>query len=85
MRSVSVLTLALALALAGAPSPLLADGVEENPGASQLDPDYAAGKKAIEAKQWDAANRACFDFEAAQLNRRRSLPPSPDPHSHDHK
>jgi hypothetical protein len=38
-----------------------------------------------DAKQWDAANRACFDFEAAQLNRRRKLPPSPDAHSHDHK
>lgn len=37
-----------------------------------------------DAKQWDAANRACFDFEAAQLNRRRSLPPSLDSHSHDH-
>ena len=38
-----------------------------------------------DAKQWDAANRACFDFEAAQLNRRRTKPPSPDVHSHDHK
>ena len=37
-----------------------------------------------DAKQWDAANRACFDFEAAQLNRRRSAPPSPESHSHDH-
>ena len=29
--------------------------VEENPAAVELDPDYAAGKKAIEAKQWSAA------------------------------
>ena len=27
---------------------------EENPAAVELDPDYAAGKKAIEAKQWSA-------------------------------
>jgi tetratricopeptide (TPR) repeat protein len=29
--------------------------VNENPAAVELDPDYAAGKKAIEAKQWGAA------------------------------
>ena len=28
---------------------------EENPAAVELDPDYAAGKKAIKAKQWSAA------------------------------
>jgi Flp pilus assembly protein TadD len=28
---------------------------EENPAAVELDPDYAAGKKAIDAKQWSAA------------------------------
>jgi Flp pilus assembly protein TadD len=28
---------------------------EENPAAAELDPDYAAGKKAIEAKHWSAA------------------------------
>jgi Flp pilus assembly protein TadD len=28
---------------------------EENPAAAALDPDYAAGKKAIEAKQWSEA------------------------------
>jgi Flp pilus assembly protein TadD len=28
---------------------------EENPVAATLDPDYAAGKKAIEAKQWNEA------------------------------
>jgi Flp pilus assembly protein TadD len=47
-----------ALALAAAPVPSLAEGVEENPGASDLDPDYAAGKKAIEAKDWNAAIKA---------------------------
>lgn len=45
--------LSLALALAGAP--VFAEPTEENPGADQLDPDYAAGKKAIEAKDWDTA------------------------------
>jgi Flp pilus assembly protein TadD len=28
---------------------------EENPAAGELDPDYVAGKKAIEAKNWSAA------------------------------
>jgi Flp pilus assembly protein TadD len=38
-------------------TPLAAMAVdnEENPAAVELDPDYAAGKKAIEAKQWSAA------------------------------
>jgi Flp pilus assembly protein TadD len=31
---------------------------EENPLAAALDPDYAAGKKAIEAKDWSAAIKA---------------------------
>lgn len=43
------------LGLAGLPVLALADFTEENPGASELDPDYAAGKKAIEAKDWNAA------------------------------
>jgi len=38
-----------------------------------------------DAEQWDAAHRLCFHFEEAQLNRRRSLPPSADLHSHDHE
>ena len=46
------------LGLAGFPAPALADPTEENPGASELDPDYAAGKKAIEAKDWSAAIKA---------------------------
>lgn len=32
-----------------------ADPTEEDPLAAQLDPDYAAGKAAIEAKEWKAA------------------------------
>ena len=34
---------------------LLAVDTEEDPGAVALGPDYAAGKKAIEAKDWNAA------------------------------
>jgi Flp pilus assembly protein TadD len=37
------------------PFAAIAVDVEENPAAVELDPDYAAGKKAIEAKQWSAA------------------------------
>ena len=37
--------------------PAFADDMQENPAAAQLDPDYAAGKKAIEAKDWSAAIR----------------------------
>lgn len=32
-----------------------ADPTDENPGGAQLDPDFAAGKKAIESKDWNAA------------------------------
>lgn len=47
---------AAAIAFAAAlPLAAHADPVEENPEASQLDPDFAAGKKAIEAKDWRAA------------------------------
>jgi Flp pilus assembly protein TadD len=48
----------LCLGLAGIPVASLADGTEEKPGASELDPDYAAGKKAIETKDWNAAIKA---------------------------
>jgi Flp pilus assembly protein TadD len=33
----------------------IADPVEDDPNASKLDPDYAAGIQAIEAKNWQAA------------------------------
>ena len=35
--------------------PLFAVDTEDDPAASQLDPEYAAGKKAIEAKEWQTA------------------------------
>jgi Flp pilus assembly protein TadD len=37
--------------------PALAADIDENPAATQLDPDYAAGKRAIEAKDWSGAIR----------------------------
>ena len=37
--------------------PVLADPNDDNPAGMQLDPDYAAGKKAIEAKDWSSAIR----------------------------
>jgi Flp pilus assembly protein TadD len=33
----------------------IADPTEDDPAAAKLDPDYAAGKQAIEAKNWSAA------------------------------
>ena len=33
----------------------VADPAEDNPAAAQLDPDYIAGKQAIDAKDWSAA------------------------------
>jgi Flp pilus assembly protein TadD len=37
------------------PGASIADPVEDDPSASKLDPDYAAGKQAIEARNWQAA------------------------------
>ena len=38
-----------------ATGPVLAVDTDDDPAAAQLDPDYAAGKKAIEAKDWQTA------------------------------
>jgi Flp pilus assembly protein TadD len=54
--SVSVALLGLGLALLTAPA--IADPTDEAPGGAQVDPDYAAGRAAIEAKSWDAAIRS---------------------------
>lgn len=52
---------ALAAAIAmGAASPCFADPQDTDPEASALDPDYAAGRKAIEAKNWNAAVKSLF-------------------------
>jgi Flp pilus assembly protein TadD len=38
--------------------PAIADPTDDAPGGVQLDPDYATGRTASEAKNWDAAIRA---------------------------
>ena len=53
---VSVALLGLGLALL--PAPAAADPSGEAPAGARLDPDYAAGKAAIEAKDWNAAIKA---------------------------
>ncbi len=45
----------LAVALALAPGAAPADPDDSDSNAAKLDPDYAAGKQAIEAKNWSAA------------------------------
>jgi tetratricopeptide (TPR) repeat protein len=40
------------------PLTVSADPTDDDPNAATLDPDYAAGKKAIEAKDWRAAVKA---------------------------
>jgi Flp pilus assembly protein TadD len=50
------INVALAAAIAvGAASPCFADPQDTDPEASALDPDYAAGRKAIDAKNWNVA------------------------------
>ncbi len=49
--------LGVSLLLAGWPAAALADPTDEEPAAARLDPDYAAGKAAIDAKDWNAAIR----------------------------
>jgi tetratricopeptide (TPR) repeat protein len=47
--------LAIGVLAAGAPIAGRAVDTEDDPAAARLDPDYAAGKQAIEAKNWSAA------------------------------
>lgn len=58
-----------ALALAGAPGSSFADAKEEDPAAASVDPDYVAGKKAVEAKDWASAIRY---FSSAALRDTRN-------------
>lgn len=51
-------TALLGLALAFLPATANGDPTDETPAEAQLDPDYATGKKAIEAKDWNAAIKA---------------------------
>lgn len=62
-RGAVKVALAAAIAL-GAASVCFADPQETNPEASALDPDYAAGRKAIDAKNWQAAIKS---FSSAAL------------------
>ena len=49
------LAAALLVGVALCATPALADPTDEEPESERIDPDYAAGKKAIEAKDWTAA------------------------------
>ena len=55
MIGVGVSVVLLALGLALGPGTAIADPTDEAPAGARLDPDYAAGRAAIEAKNWDAA------------------------------
>ena len=48
----------LGLALALVPATAIGDATDQTPAGAQLDPDYAAGKMAIAAKDWNAAIKA---------------------------
>ena len=51
------MAVALAAAIASTAPPCLADPSESDPQAGALDPDYAAGKQAMEKKDWREAVR----------------------------
>jgi Flp pilus assembly protein TadD len=57
------------LALAFLPAAAIGDATDEEPAGAQLDPDYAAGKNAIAAKDWNAAIKA---FSSAALRDTRN-------------
>jgi Flp pilus assembly protein TadD len=58
VTGVTILVGLLGLGLAVLPGAALADPTDEAPEAGQLDPDYAAGKAAIAAKDWNGAIRS---------------------------
>ena len=51
------LAAALLVGVALCATPALADPTDEEDESAQIDPDYAAGRKAIEAKDWTTAIR----------------------------
>jgi Flp pilus assembly protein TadD len=55
MTGVNIVAVFVGGAVLLTPSAAIAVDDEENPAAVELDPDYSAGKKAIDAKQWSAA------------------------------
>jgi Flp pilus assembly protein TadD len=58
VTGLTVFVVLLGLGLALLPGAALADPTDDAPEAGQLDPDYAAGKAAIAAKDWSAAIRS---------------------------
>ena len=58
MTGVNVSVALLGLGLALLPATAIADPTDEAPAGAQLDPDYGAGKAALEAKNWEAAIRS---------------------------
>ena len=59
----------LGLGLAVLPATAIGDPTDESPGQDRVDPDYAAGKAAIAAKDWPAAIRS---FSSAALRDTRN-------------
>jgi tetratricopeptide (TPR) repeat protein len=59
-RQVLGYLVALALIVAAWPLTAAAEPTRENPETAEIDPDYSAGKIAIEAKNWDAAIRSLW-------------------------
>lgn len=58
MTLLRTIVAAVWLAAVAAPPAARADPTDDDPDAAALDPDYATGKKAIEAKDWRAAVKA---------------------------
>jgi Flp pilus assembly protein TadD len=58
IRAAAPVLLAFALSVALGATPALADPTDEEPESARIDPDYASGKKAIEAKDWATAIKA---------------------------
>ena len=56
-RALSTCLAGMACALVLMPGNVSAVDTDDDPAAAQLDPDYAAGKNAIEAKDWQGAIR----------------------------
>src|ERR671936_1994893 len=54
----ATLAAVLAAGVATLPAAAVADPTDHDPAATQLDPDYAAGKAAIERKDWATAVKA---------------------------
>jgi Flp pilus assembly protein TadD len=74
-KALARLCVAAALALGGRPAPLAAAPTDEAPGVAAGDPDYVAGRQAIERQQWREAIRL---LEAAARRDNRN----PDIHNY---